>query len=133
MSEAKDKTPDQTEEQKQLAKILENQRELAETLETLKSENEALKKQLETVASTGAAEAAQEEEPKVPGESFTVGRKKFKFAHAKFIVPAIGPVTALEALASKAEYKELADANGKPRTIQQYLVDIGSGLVEEVA
>jgi hypothetical protein len=111
----------------QIAEILNNQANLQKANEELASKNAELAKKLEELAGKGAAEAVQAEGPKIPEESFTVNKKKFKFTTAKFIVPEVGEVTALEALTSKKEYAELGN-----KSIKQFLVEKGSDVVKEV-
>lgn len=72
-----------------------------------------------------AAEAAQDEKPKA-GQSFKVGEKSFKFSLAKFIIPGLGERTSLEASTDDTKYDELGE-----HTICEYLVSIGSGVIEE--
>lgn len=113
--------------QEQIAEILKNQESLQKKNEELAGQNAELSKQLQELAGKGAAEAVQNEGPKIPEESFTVNKKKFKFTTAKFIVPGVGEVTALEALTSKNVYAELGG-----KSIKQFLVENGSDVVKEV-
>lgn len=76
-------------------------------------------------AVTDAAEAAQAEAPKA-GQKFKVDGKEFKFGIAKFIVPGIGELTALEAASNDEKHEALGG-----KTIFEYLVSIGSGVIEE--
>lgn len=91
---------------------------LAEQLKQVQSENAELKEKLSELASTGAVEAAQDEAPKIPSETFTSGKKKYKFLVPKFLHPKKGTLTALEALTDK----EVLDG----------LVKSESNLIEEV-
>lgn len=119
--------------QKQLDGIMGKLDTVSNDNATLKKENAELKQQLLTVASNGAIKTAEEaKEPKVPAGAFTVAGKKYKFNTAKFIVPGIGEVTALDALADKTTYDKLA-IDGKAKTIKDWLVAKDSGVIEDAA
>ncbi len=97
---------------------------------TLKQENSALKQQMLTIATNGAIKEAEEaKEAKVPTETFKAGKESFKFNTAKFILPGVGEVTALDALADTTTYDALQVA-GKPARIVDWLVAVKSGVIE---
>ncbi|MDH7463977.1 hypothetical protein QEG73_21930 [Chitinophagaceae bacterium 26-R-25] len=117
--------------QAQLDGIKKTQEDQAKTIgdlqtqnEDLKKENEGLKKQLTGLAASGPEEK-KDDEPKIPTETFSVGKAKYKFAAAKMIVPGIGAVTAQEALVDDEKHDKL----GK-KTIKEWLVANESELVK---
>jgi hypothetical protein len=73
-----------------------------------------------------AAEAAQDIRP-TAGQPFKLGKKEFKYVIPQFIVPGIGKRTSLEACTDDTQYEELGG-----KTINEYLVENGSGAVAEV-
>jgi hypothetical protein len=72
-----------------------------------------------------SVEAAQDLSP-ASGHEFKVGDKKFKYVIGKFSLPC-GERTALEAATDDTVYEELGNA-----TINEYMVKLGSGCVEEI-
>jgi hypothetical protein len=92
--------------------------EILGQIATLSKENQELKAQVSKLSSTGAVEAAQQEGPKIPEDTFTVGGKKYKFTVPKFLHPEKGEMTALEALTD--------------RTLLASLVKKESSILEEV-
>lgn len=71
------------------------------------------------------ADAAQYEAPKA-GHHFEVGGSKYQYSLAKFIVPGLGIITALEAATDDTKYNELGGI-----TINEYMVSIKAGAIEE--
>lgn len=86
---------------------------ILDELANLRSQNEQLQKQVNTLASTGAVEAAKDETPKIPTDTFTVGKKKYKFAVPKFIMPGKGEFTALEALTDNGILAQLVKSGSE--------------------
>ncbi len=113
--------------EKEFAELKESQVALSSQLDTLSKENAALKTQLATLASKGAPEAAQNEAPKVPEDTFKVGKETFKFTLARFIIPKLGERTALEVLADNKKYEEL-----KGDDIKTWLVKNQCGVIARV-
>ncbi len=75
---------------------------------------------------TDAAEAAQDQKPVLPLETFSVEEVKYRFKVPKFHIPGIGVRTAYEALLDKDPYEAL-----EGKTICEYLVSVKSQIVEE--
>lgn len=76
---------------------------------------------------TDAAQAAQDKKPVLPADQFKIGSKTFSYCVPRINIPGVGIRTALEAILDKELYPEL---DGK--TINEFLVSIGSGAVKEI-
>jgi hypothetical protein len=72
-----------------------------------------------------AVTAAQEIKP-AAGHSFKLGKKSYQYVYPQLELPKIGVRTALEAASDDTQYEELGG-----KTINEYLVEIGSGAVTE--
>ena len=101
--------------------------EATEAMKDLAAENAELKKSLEALAAK-PAEAAAPAEPSIPKDPVSVNGKKYQFTHPSFIVPGLGKVTALEAIADKEKYEKLGG-----KTILEHLAASGSSVLTEVA
>jgi hypothetical protein len=75
---------------------------------------------------TDAVSAAQDIKP-ASGHSFKLEKKSFQYILPQFIIPGIGKRTALEACSDDTVYTELGG-----KTINEFLVSIGSGAVKEI-
>ena len=73
------------------------------------------------------AEAAQEIKPVVAPDQFKVDGKAYTYAMPKINLPGVGIRTALECILDKESYAELGG-----KTINEFLVSIGSGAVKEI-
>jgi hypothetical protein len=73
-----------------------------------------------------AVTAAQDVKP-VGGHSFKLDKKSYRYIMPQFIIPGVGKRTALEACSDDTIYAELGG-----KTINQHLVEIGSGAIAEV-
>lgn len=70
--------------------------------------------------------AESKQENPAAGQGFKVGDKAYQYVIAKFQIPGIGERTALEAATDDTQYDELGG-----KTINEYLVQVGSGVISE--
>jgi len=76
---------------------------------------------------TDAATAAQDKKPVTPPDQFKVGGKSYTYAMPRINVPGVGIRTALEAILDAEEHEALGG-----KTVNEFLVSIGSGAVKEI-